>query len=170
MNTKHKPNLAQAKVIQIYAEHYLYSPEEKISKADKAKFSKFVHREYTKLKRLNIQEMRVSGQPYRDAKELFADFDQNRRIQVSTDFNNPAILDKEANLKYRYVHDVHHCLIRADFSWQGELRACDYFSSLTDDDTIHRVLRSELVYQAASYFYLGDFSDTQKIVLSDPRY
>ncbi len=170
MKTKYKPSVAQqANLIQRIAEHYLKSPEDVLSQTVKAQFRQFIHRRYRQVKKLGIREVRVKGQPYKNANELFFDFDKNHRIQVSTDFNDPVVLDPETNLEYRFAHDLDHCFLRVQFDFEGEQKACNYLSSLTQSDMMRRIIRSELLYQAAACIYLGDFPDTQKIVLSDPK-
>ena len=154
--------------INLIARHYLDAPEDKLSPPVQAEFQNLVNYLYTQVKKSQIKDVRVSGQPYASATELLADFQQNRRIQVSTDYNDPIVLHKEGNLQFRFIHDYHHCVLNADFSWEGEIKAYRYFCSLTHNETFHRILRSELIYQAAVCVYLGYFPDTQKLVLSDP--
>ena len=171
MNTQYQPQLlSKPEHIRVYAEHYLNSPEDKISAETQREFQDFVGQRYQKIKRFGIQEVRVSGQPYANAEELFIDFEQNHRIRVSTQFNHPVVLDEEGNLRLRFLHDQNHCVLRSGFDWVGENQACHYLCSLTSNPLLRRIIRSEIVYQAAAYFYLGDFPDTQKLVLSDPRF
>lgn len=170
MKTHYTSSLPQDKLIQQIAKHYLNSPEDVLSQTAKAEFQQFIHHRYLQFKKTGIKEVRVTGQPYKNANELFADFYRKRRIQVSTDFNNPVVLDAETNLQYRLVHDYDHCLLKAQFDWEGESKACEFISSLTKSDMMRRILRSELLYQAAACIYLGHFPDTQKIVLSDPKF
>jgi hypothetical protein len=171
MKTKYKSRpLSPKAIIQLYAEHYLNAPEDKISPKVKREFRELIHSRYTDIKNLGIKEVRVSGQPYKNAEELFSDVEKNRRIQVSTDHNNPVVLDKEGNLQFRFVHDYDHYLARSRFNWEGELTACYYFFSFTNSEILRRILRSEVIYQAAACLYLGDFPETQKLVLSDPRF
>lgn len=162
--------LSESQIIRVYAEHYLNSPEDKISAETKREFQAFVSQRYQKIKRFGIQEVRVSGQPYANADELFQDFEQNHQIQVLTEFNRPVVLDEEGNLQFRFIHDFDHCFLRSPFDWLGENQTCYYLCSLTSNPLLRRIIRSEIVYQAAAYFYLGDFPDTQKLVLSDPRF
>lgn len=171
MNTQYQPQLlSKPEHIRVYAEHYLNSPEDKISAETQRDLQTFVSQRYHKIKRFGIQEVRVSGQPYANADELFIDFEQNHQIQVSTEFNHPVVLDKERNLQYRFLHDFDHCFLRSAFDWMGENQTCYHLCSLTSNPLLRRIIRSEIVYQAAAYFYLGDFPDTQKLVLSDPRF
>lgn len=171
MKTQYKSRpLSPKAIIQLYAKHYLNAPEDKISPKVKREFRELIHSRYTDIKNLGIKEVRVSGQPYNNAEELFSDFEKNRRIQVSTDYNNPVVLDKEGNLQFRFVHDYDHYLTRSRFDWQGELTACYHFFSFTNSDILRRILRSEIIYQVSASLYLGDFPDTQKLVLSDPRF
>jgi hypothetical protein len=169
MKTKYKSRpLSPKAIIQLYAEHYLNAPEDKIFPKVKREFRELIHSRYTDIKNLGIKEVRVSGQPYKNAEELFSDVEKNRLIQVSTDHNNPVVLDKEGNLQFRFVHDYDHYLARSRFNWEGELTACYYFFSFTNSEILRRILRSEVIYQAAACLYLGDFPETQKLVLSDP--
>jgi hypothetical protein len=170
MKTKYKGPLSPKGIIQLYAKHYLNAPEDKISPRVKREFRELIHSRYTDIKNLGIKEERVSGQPYKNAEELFSDVEKHHRIQVSTEHNNPVVLDKEGNLQLRFVHDYDHYVARAAFNWEGELTACYYFFSFTNSDILRRILRSEIVYQVSASLYLGDFPETQKIVLSDPRF
>jgi hypothetical protein len=95
MKTKYKSRpLSPKAIIRLYAEHYLNSPEDKISPRVKREFRELIHSRYTDIKNLGIKEVRVSGQQHKNAEELFADFDKNRPIQVSTDHNNPVMIKK----------------------------------------------------------------------------
>lgn len=159
---------SQEKLIPTLARHYLRGKGDVLKPQDKQKFAQLIHGHYHQVKQLGIAEQRITGQPYKTAADLFTDLKKNRTIKVSLDHNNSAVCDKETNVQYRFLHTYHHALLGADFTWQGELKACDYWSTLTDNQVLIRIFRSEIIYQAAVYFYLGKFPDTQKIILSQP--
>jgi len=84
--------------------------------------------------------------------------------------------DHETNLKFRAVHDYHHALASVDFTFKGEYDAYHFGSNRlhqwASDECLpeewereaDRVLFSEIVLQAAAFFILGDFPETQKVV------
>lgn len=146
--------------------HYLTSENHVLNNIEKAAFGIWIRQIDSEL---GIKEQYISGQPYASAAEMHADFCQTGILKISTDYNEPVVLNKEDNLRYRKIHDAHHLILKADFSWQGELKACAYFCSLTDNPLFHRILFSELILQVAACFYRGgSFPDEQKLVLTLP--
>ncbi|WP_156093081.1 hypothetical protein [Planktothrix serta] len=144
---------------------YLECKGHTLNRRDQKAFSEWVRLLYQKLPFLVEY---VAGQPYKTASEMTEDVRQTGVLKISTDFNDPVVLTPEYNLFYRAIHDSHHILGGWDFSWEGELAACQYFCSLTNNRLYHRILFSELILQAAAYLYLGDFPQEQKLVLSLP--
>lgn len=160
-------NFSKSAIPQI-AQHYLNSPNHTLTLEEKNAFAEWVNHRYENAKALGIKEVRVSGQPYATAEELHSDFYSNRQILVSTDNNNAIVSDKQTNLKLRFFHDLQHALLLADFSWEGEVKVLQFCSMLTTgNQLLTNILRSEFIYQASAYFYLGEFPDTQKLVLTD---
>ncbi len=102
-------------------------------------------------------------------------------LQVSTAFNNPAWCTPSENLCFRAVHDWHHTLDYGDgyqwstFTLTSELasynRAVSRYRAYCDREGIsfnrqvQALFYSEIVLQASTYFHLGDFPDTQHVVL-----
>ncbi len=144
--------------------HYLKSPGDTLNDSDKKGFSKWVSQLYQELP---FPVEYVVGQPYKTAAEMTEDVRQKGVLKISTDFNNPVVLSPQDNFYFRATHDSHHILGGWDFSWEGELAACQYFCTLTNNSLYHRILFSELILQAASCLHLGGFTE-QKLVLTLP--
>ena len=147
--------------------HYLKSEDQQVSSVNQNDFNfwiRYLHRD------LRIITRYVYGQPYSSYEEMAAKFKKTRVLEISVDYNNPIVLTPAANLLFRALHDSHHLLLDASFSWEGELTACRYFCSLTKNPIFHRILFSEIILQAAAYFVLGgQFPDEQKLVLTLPE-
>lgn len=147
--------------------HYLNSQPQQITNVTNDDFTLWIQKLYRDLR---IQTKYVYGQPYSSSEEMTAKFKATGVLEISGDFNKPVVLSPANNLSFRAVHDSHHLLLKAPFSWQGEIKAVRYFCSLTRNPIFHRILFSEIILQAAAYFVLGGkFPDEQKLVLSLPE-
>ncbi|CAD5980729.1 hypothetical protein PCC9214_04696 [Planktothrix tepida] len=145
--------------------HYLKCKGDTLNRRDQKGFSEWIHHLFLQVP---FPVEYIAGQPYQSAAEMTEDVRLTGVLKISTDFNDPVVLSREDNLLYRAIHDSHHILGGWDFSWEGELAACQYFCSLTNNRLYHRILFSELILQAAAYLYLGDFPQEQKLVLTLP--
>jgi hypothetical protein len=145
--------------------HYLQAKNHNLSTANKVKFRAWIRELGEKV---DLKTVYVSGQPYLSFEEMERQVKKTGILEISTDFNDPAVLTPGENLIYRKIHDMHHLQLGADFSWEGELKTCHHFCTLTNDPLFHRILFSESVLQVASSFVLGDFPDFQKLVLTLP--
>jgi hypothetical protein len=145
--------------------NYLECKGHTLNGRDQKAFSEWVHHLFLQVP---FPVEYVAGQAYKTAAEMTEDVRQTGVLKISTDFNNPVVLTPESNFLYRAIHDTHHILGGWDFSWEGELAACQYWCSLTHNKLYHGILFSELILQAAAYLYLGDFPQEQKLVLTLP--
>ena len=108
----------------------------------------------------------ASGQPYRAAKQMFADLDQ-QKITISTDYLEHPIWTPSENLAFRLVHDVkgHYHGGKNGFNWDGEVRV--YKASLKHYSLpAYPALFCEVVGQTASRSVTGKFPP-QRIVAFD---
>jgi len=146
--------------------HYLKSEQQQLSNATKESFDNWIRRLYIDLP---IITRYVYGQPYHCSEEMATKVKKTGVLEISVDFNNPVVLSPAANLFFRAIHDSHHLLLNAPFSWEGELKTVRHFCSLTNNPIFHRILFSEIILQAAAYCVLGRFPDEQKLILSLPE-
>ncbi|MCL1467141.1 hypothetical protein [Argonema galeatum] len=152
---------------QNLGKHYLKSEEQQLSDTSKESFDIWIRRLYIDLP---IITRYVYGQPYHSSEEMAAKVKKTGVLEISVDFNNPVVLSPATNLFFRAIHDSHHILLNAPFSWEGEIKAVRHFCSLTKNNIFHRILFSEIILQAAAYFALGgQFPNEQKLVLSLPE-
>lgn len=84
------------------------------------------------------------------------------RIVVSYANNNHPVLSWSENVQFRAIHDWHHIIAGADDSLLGEMRAYQQAKS-TAPRSIWWILRSEIVLQAAAFYYTGTYQ-VQKLV------
>jgi hypothetical protein len=89
-------------------------------------------------------------------------WEANARLIVSTAHNEPAFWSKEANAKFRAVHDTDHLFSGCGFDMAGEACAAGYAMS-TAPESIHWILWSEVALQAAAAIHTGSFQP-QKLV------
>lgn len=116
--------------------------------------------------------------PYVKIEELDADW-RRGIIKVNTSGNDSLLWGKVYNLQFRAIHDFIHCVHRLDFNFLAETHAYQqqHGFSLMDEFTkqfpymdwelYRRVIRSEIVYQAAVKEYFDKFHIEQKIILQD---
>ena len=75
--------------------------------------------------------------------------------------SHPFLTDTE-NALFRAVHDLHHIVVNADSTLNGEILAFEHACS-TAPSEIHWMLRSEILLQAAACIATGEFQP-QKLV------
>ena len=85
-------------------------------------------------------------------------------LLVSSAHNSHPYLSFMENIMFRAVHDWHHLYCGSDDSFHGEVETYRYARSIAPQ-SIHWILRSEIVLQAAACLYYGDFQE-QKLVRS----
>jgi hypothetical protein len=114
--------------------------------------------------------------PYKHISELMPDF-RKRIIKVNTSGNDSRLWGKVYNLQFRAIHDWIHCMNELDFNYEAEVKAYDrqIGYSLAFKNQFHyinwalyaKILKSEIVYQAAVKEYFKEFHIDQKIILHD---
>jgi hypothetical protein len=89
-------------------------------------------------------------------------FYKENKLYISTANNSHPFLSDKENAHFRAVHDWHH--IRADVgsTLGGEIESFKY-ACITAPESIHWILFSEIVLQAAAAIATGEFQQ-QKIV------
>lgn len=100
-------------------------------------------------------------------------------LKVNTTGNNSELWGPFYNLLFRAIHDYIHVIYKLDFNFEDEVTAYEeqikfsLFSKpkdWTDEDVniFKKVLRSEIIYQAAVKTFYGEFHlEEQKIILSN---
>ena len=117
----------------------------------------------------------VGVNPYASAEEMLADARKTGVLKISTEFNQESFYGPERNLKFRTVHDYYAHLSggkKGDFkppgfTWEGELRAYNkHLNFVGKQGKMVPALFTEIIGQAATYFYTGGFPDQKVIALS----
>lgn len=83
-------------------------------------------------------------------------------LYISVANNSHPYLTPGENAQFRAVHDFHHIIIGADSSFAGECATFDHAASVAPQ-SIHWILFSEIVLQAAACLHTGEFQP-QKLV------
>lgn len=86
----------------------------------------------------------------------------HRRLLVSVAHNVHPFLQPIENAWFRAIHDHHHILASAGFDLQGEYTTFLYAKE-TAPESIHWMLYSEIVLQAATAIHTGSYA-RQKLV------
>ena len=107
----------------------------------------------------------VDGQPYRNETALNKDVTENKRLQISTQFNEHPLFTPEQNLKFRVVHDWYaHVAGGAPFTQRGELRAYNAQAKMTSRKALP-ALFTEVLAQAAYATVYGEFGEQKVVIL-----
>jgi hypothetical protein len=96
-------------------------------------------------------------------------------LPISDLNSNNTLLGHVGNFRFRAVHDYHHSLLGANFSFNSEYNTFKYFVSLlelsaVEFDIIVKILFSEIVLQAAYFEHYRAFPLSQKVVLTNMVY
>jgi hypothetical protein len=97
--------------------------------------------------------------------ECRANFSRTGVLNISTAHNSHPYLTASQNARFRAIHDWHHIIIGADDSLSGE-RATYFYAKNKAPKSIGWILFSEIVLQAASFIYFGEFK-AQKLVKAE---
>jgi hypothetical protein len=170
--------------IKRIAEGYAASPDQidMITEDQRYKFRKLISDMFCDLSvsgsNLRTYFQFVDNEPYDydSIKQMRTDFVQGF-IKVNTTGNNSTVWGTFYNLLFRGIHDWFHCVHELNFTFADEVTAYErqvkysllrapYTWTQNDDATFKRLLRSEIIYQAAVKTHFGKFHlDTQKIIL-----
>ena len=78
-----------------------------------------------------------------------------------------SLTNSKANLKWRAIHDCHHCKSGYDFSFQGELNIWFYVCKEYNlPKWMEGLIFSDVVFQAATTVHNQYFSEEQKNVMN----
>lgn len=141
---------------------YLEANENQLTPAQLLEVKNWIDDEY---ERIPFPVEFVDYQPYKSAEEMQLNVSNERVLRISSSGSESELLGTHHNLKFRAVHDWHHLKSGADFSILGEWQAYLHAITRTQSRIVKAVLFSEIVLQAAAYHVLGDFPETQKLVL-----
>lgn len=124
----------------------------------------------------------VKTDPYKydNIKEVQEDFHKGF-IKVNVSGNKSTLWGPVYNLMFRAIHDYIHVKYDLDFNYKAEREAClqqtkdskigcqlTPWDEPLDWDLYAKILRSEIIYQAAYKTYFGEFHvPVQKIILQD---
>ena len=143
-------------------------------------FRKLINRQFGDMSKLIYVDF-VDHEPYEytTIDPMFNDF-RKGLIKVNTTGNDSDLWGKVYNLMFRAVHDIFHCQLAADFTFDDEVHAWKFqvhktrSEYITDKEFLNldwelfsNMLRSEIVYQGAYKEVTGMFHIDQKIVLTD---
>ena len=153
--------------LEIFAHAYKFGEAQKPSEQAIENITNTVHNLYFDYCDKGITFEFVDYEPYQDYGEMLYKFRKNNHLLVST-LHNESIFDKETNLLFRAVHDMHHIEYRAGFDFSGELFCARYFMNsffrLEHQLEERQILFSEIALQAAFALYYGEFALEQKVV------
>lgn len=141
---------------------YLESNENQITPAQLREVKDWIDEEY---EHIPYPVKFVDGTPYSSQKVMRDSVTATNTLLISRSGSESKLLGELHNLKFRAVHDWHHIRCDADFSIMGEWQAYLHGITRTRSRIVKAVLFSEIVLQAAAYHVLGDFPETQKLVL-----
>ena len=179
-----KERLIAPDAIKRIAEGYTAAPNEILLICDKDR--RLIH------ELIAIQFAQLSSGTYFDfvpfephkyelAADLKPDFINQKKIQVNTTGNNSEFWGECYNLMFRAVHDYYHATMDLNFNYLEEISAYsnqvrhsvimakrNNLYDLINWPVYAKLLRSEIIYQAAYKTYYKEFHlPEQKIILSD---
>jgi hypothetical protein len=115
----------------------------------------------------------VDYEPYANADNMRADIRYNKRLLISTLFNDSPLLGEDYNLKFRVAHDLHHSQTEnCNFSLFGEVCAFTKFCAYTlpHQQTFRQILFSEIVGQVCYLRRYGVFPKQKTVLTLPPKY
>ena len=158
---------------QLVAEAYLAAPDE--TPEGLAAFNALIPHIDNNFKRIVGRDTEVNfvpEDPYSSAEEMLDDYKKNKKLDITTQFNQGGFYGPDRNLKFRAVHDYFAHMKAGKkgkfklprFSWEGELRAYNEHMLLVGQQAkLLPALFTEIIGQAAVFGYSGAFPD-QKII------
>ena len=103
-----------------------------------------------------------TSSPYRTHTDMIGDYSRGRLV-INTNGNDPISFTKSDNLKFRAVHDSHHCIHNLPFGWIGEYPAHLVLISECPDAAL--IWKSEVWYQTCAYYASGSTFASQKFII-----
>lgn len=170
-------------VVERIAKAYKASVEQvfQIPNQDVIKFKRVIAFQFAELsKKIDFVFVPYEKYKYERAFELLPEYEHGRIIVNSTG-NNSTLWGECHNLMFRAVHDYFHAEFQLDFNYLDEIVAYEKqvkhsmfmvrrydISPEIDWQLYARILRSEIVYQAAYKTFFKEFHlPEQKIILED---
>lgn len=147
----------------ILAASYISGADLKVSVHYRRDLVSLIAREYGKLLSSGLDIILCDDDPYSGYDEMREDYLKHHRLKIYTGGTSSPLLSDQLNIMFRAVHDAHHLHIDADFTLEGEIKAFQYVASLTHSHTLKKLLFSEIVLQAATFYTTGEFPE-QRIV------
>ena len=147
------------------AQFYLESPSHNLSPNQQLEFKDWINKLYDIEIVCPIEF--VDNQPYSNVPDMQKDFFGSKLLKISTLGSSSALVDDMTNLRWRAIHDTHHCQTGNDFSFEGEFNSWRYICQTTNSPSwIQSVIFSDLVFQASSTEYINGFLSSQKNIMS----
>jgi hypothetical protein len=105
----------------------------------------------------------VDGQPYESYQDLWRAYATTDSFKVSKDHLQLNFISRRHSLWARAVHDWAHLNTGADFSFEGEIKVARWECDGAPE-SIHDILCSEIIGQAAVKVVTGEFPRVQRFV------
>lgn len=172
-------NYTDRDAVERIAKAYAFAPDDfqYMRDADLHNMRKLIQAQFAYLsEKVYFDFVDTDPYPYVKIDELDADW-RRGIIKVNTSGNESVLWGKVYNLQFRAIHDYIHCVHRLDFNFLAEAKAFKHqyeFSIMDrfakqfpymDWELYQKVLRSEIVYQAAVKEHYEQFHIDQKIIL-----
>jgi len=155
-------------LIKLMSDTYEFSECElsSLQKNDLNNIRKFIGNTYSMISNFVFIDFH-NNFTYESFEDMKNDFN-NGILKISTKYNFSPVLGDVYNLLFRASHDYFHLLLNEPFSFDGELKVYKFTCNLTNNQLIHKVLRSEILYQSCySSLHNGEFIMPQKLILKD---
>lgn len=169
LHTSVIPNLWEKSTTLELGSFYVHSRELFPSEYQKTTIEQFIWFVYGQERSKGIAHIDFDGQPYENADIMRVDYHTKKRLLISTEYNNPAVIEPDTNLAFRFAHDSHHCQSDdCNFGLWGELCAYSKFANYTSSLWLRQWLFTEIVLQNCALILLGDYAP-QKYIFA-PRW
>lgn len=157
--------------IEEIAQYYIATTHSELSSSVIRSFRQFIV-DLAQVELQGVDFNYVEFSPYMRGMELclediYTDFNQ-KRLLISTQFNNSDLLGSDVNMLFRCIHEVHHLKLNVGFGLEGEFATAAHLISLTDNLLFKQLLFSETLGQIAVRLCTGKFPDYQKVILFNP--
>ncbi len=144
---------------------YTGRANQEISLKQKQQFQAFIENTYTEETK-NIKIKFVNYQPYQDVSDAQKDYKQGF-LRISTLGSESLVVDNETNLKWRVIHDCHHCQTNFQFTFEGELAVWMFVCKKYKlPDWMQGLIFSEIVFQTSTNYYQESFLSSQRNIMT----
>lgn len=131
-----------------------------------ARLADHINTEYETLERYRafpLIKLVETDEPYADLAAMITDY-YRHRLKVSELNCQHPVFSRQTNLRFRILHDIAHCVTKADFSEDGEYNVFLHQSAGLSSE-LKQALYTEIVIQASHKIHYGYFAD-QKLFLA----